>query len=148
MAPLLAALAGCSSLSPSGAGANAERASESLTGVVSQLKLHMRDDTYRFERKAAENGRNVYAVALWKLDRLAAHRAQPEDAWQNADYVIEFARGKALERLRRYEEALQAYRRVEGSARCSAMPRRARTDRREVRRRFGRACAALCHRGR
>ncbi len=115
MAPLVAALAGCSSLSPSGSRTDSARTPDSLTAVVSQLKLHMRDDTYRFERSVAEGGSNVYAAALWKLDRLAARRAQPVEAWQNADYVIEFARGKALERLRRYDEALQAYRRVQGS---------------------------------
>ena len=117
---------------------------ESLTGVVSQLKLHMRDDTYRFERKAAANGSNVYAVALWKLDRLAARRARAEDDWQNADYVIEFARGKALERLRRYDEALQAYRRVEGSGSVlgDAAAERAQIAE-KLRRRFGRAWAAV-----
>jgi tetratricopeptide (TPR) repeat protein len=83
--------------------------------VVSQLKMHMRDDTYRFDRAVAADGSNVYAVALWKLDRLAASRARAEADWQNADYVIEFARGKAFERLRRYDEALRAYQRVAGS---------------------------------
>lgn len=83
--------------------------------VVSQLKLHMRDDTYRFDRAVGEDGNNVYAVALWKLDRLAAQRARAEGEWQNADYVIEFARGKALERLRRYDDAVQAFRRVKDS---------------------------------
>jgi tetratricopeptide (TPR) repeat protein len=115
VAPLIGLLAGCASLSPSDDRSDAERLPESLTAVVSQLKLHMRDDTYRFDRAVAGNGSNVYAVALWKLDRLAARRAQPVESWQNADYVIEFARGKALERLRRYDEATRAYRRVEGS---------------------------------
>ncbi|MGH2900205.1 MAG: hypothetical protein ACRDMZ_16140, partial [Solirubrobacteraceae bacterium] len=75
----------------------------------------MRDDTYRFDRAVAKDGSNVYAVALWKLDRLAAHRARGDAEWQNADYVIEFARGKAFERLRRYDDALVAYRRVAAS---------------------------------
>jgi tetratricopeptide (TPR) repeat protein len=77
--------------------------------------MHMRDDTYRFDRAVAADGSNVYAVALWKLDRLAEGRGRAEAEWQNADYVIEFARGKAFERLRRYDEALGAYRRVAGS---------------------------------
>ena len=115
VAPLLGVLAGCASLSPSAPQRDADRLPESLTGVVSELKLHMRDDTYRFDRAVTPDGRNVYSVALWKLDRLAARRARPEDQWENADYVIEFARGKALERLRRYGDALRAYRLVEGS---------------------------------
>jgi len=139
IAPLLGALAGCASVSPSAAKSSAERLPESLTGVVSELKLHMRDDTYRFDRAVAESGSNVYAIALWKLDRLAARRAQPSDAWQNADYVIEFARGKALERLRRYDDARQAYRRVEvsGSVLGDAAAERA-----QVAERFALASAA------
>jgi len=115
VAPLCGALAGCASLSPSRLQGDSDRVPESLTGVVSQLKMHMRDDTYRFDRAVAADGSNVYAVALWKLDRLAASRARAEADWQNADYVIEFARGKAFERLRRYDEALRAYQRVAGS---------------------------------
>ena len=115
VAPLCGALAGCASLSPSRLQTDSERAPESLTGVVSQLKMHMRDDTYRYDRAVATDGRNVYAVALWKLDRLAGLRGKPEAEWENADYVVEFARGKALERLRRYGEALAAFQRVGAS---------------------------------
>jgi hypothetical protein len=115
-APLLVSLTGCAGLLEPASGARGRGAeAESLISVVAELKLHMRDDTYRFDRALTADGRNVYAVALWKLDRLAAQRARPEDAWENADYVIEFARGKALERLRRYGDALAAYRRVERS---------------------------------
>lgn len=115
VAPLCGALAGCASLSPSRLQNDSDRVPESLTGVVSQLKMHMRDDTYRFDRAVAQDGSNVYAVALWKLDRLAARRARGEAEWENANYVIEFARGKAFERLRRYDDALAVYRRVAGS---------------------------------
>jgi tetratricopeptide (TPR) repeat protein len=115
VAPLLGCLGGCASLSPSEHRSAADAAPESLTLVVSQLKLHMRDDTYRFDRAVGQDGNNVYAVALWQLDRLAAERARVEGEWQNADYLIEFARGKALERLRRYDDATQAYRRVKES---------------------------------
>lgn len=115
MAPLLGWLGGCASFLPGEHSSDADTGSESLTLVVTQLKMHMRDDTYRFDRAVGEDGNNVYAVALWKLDRMAAERARPEGDWQNADYVIEFARGKALERLRRYEDAARAYRRVTAS---------------------------------
>ena len=116
VAPLVGWLGGCASLSPSERQSAADQPPESLTVVVSQLKMHMRDDTYRFDRAVGEDGSNVYAVALWKLDRLAASRGRAEGKWRNADYVIEFARGKALERLRRYDDAARAYRRVVESA--------------------------------
>jgi tetratricopeptide (TPR) repeat protein len=115
LAPIVGWLGGCASFSPSDSTSEADALPESLTVVVSQLKLHMRDDTYRFDRAVGQDGGNVYAVALWKLDRLAELRSRPEGEWQNADFVIEYARGKALERLRRYDEAVNAYRRVESS---------------------------------
>jgi hypothetical protein len=140
-APVLVWTTGCASLSRFvGSHTGDPVGDDSLTRVVAELKLHLRDDTYRYDRATTEDGRNVFAVSLWKLDRLAGLRARPQDSWENADYVIEFARGKALERLRRYEEAVAAYRRVaaagsllgdaaaerarvvEGFARASARP--------------------------
>jgi hypothetical protein len=113
VAPVLICATGCASLSHF-AGTDPV-ADDSLTSVVAELKLHLRDDTYRYDRATTDDGRNVYAVALWKLDRLAGLRARPKESWENADYVIEFARGKALERLRRYGDAVAAYERVAGS---------------------------------
>lgn len=113
---LIFCTAGCASLSGlMGRSATETAADDSLTRVVAELKLHLRDDTYRYDRATTEDGRNVYAVALWKLDRLASLRARPKESWENADYVIEFARGKALERLRRYADAVAAYQRVAAS---------------------------------
>jgi hypothetical protein len=116
VAPVLFCASGCASLSRI-AGIHAPDASpdDSLTSVVAELKVHLRDDTYRYDRATTDDGRNVYAVALWKLDRLAGLRARSQQSWENADYVIEFARGKALERLRRYGDAVAAYQRVAGS---------------------------------
>ncbi len=116
VAPVLGWLVGCAGVSPSERERNASGAHDSLTTVVSQLKLHMRDDTYRFDRAVGPGGNDVYSVALWKLDRLAAQRARAESEWQNADYVIEFARGKALERLRRYQDAARAFSRATSSS--------------------------------
>ena len=116
VAPVLFCATGCASLSPFGTpDASEVAADDSLTRVVAELKLHLRDDTYRYDRATTTDGRNVYAVALWKLDRLASLRARPEESWENADYVIEFARGKSLERLRRYGDAVAAYERVAAS---------------------------------
>jgi hypothetical protein len=115
VAPVLVCTSGCASLSRITGPATDPVADDSLTRVVTELKLHLRDDTYRYDRATTDDGRNVFAVALWRLDRLAALRARPADSWENADYVIEFARGKALERLRRYGDAVSAFQHVAGS---------------------------------
>ena len=111
--PVLVCTTGCASLSRlTGSAASAPTGDDSLTRVVAELKLHLRDDTYRYDRATTDDGRNVFAVALWKLDRIAALRARPQEQWENADFVIEFARGKALEKLRRYSEAEAAFEHV------------------------------------
>lgn len=116
VAPVLVWTTACASLSQIAGTRGADPGGDdSLTRVVAELKLHLRDDTYRYDRATTDDGRNVYAVAVWKLDRLAGLRARPKESWENADYVIEFARGKALERLRRYGDAVAAYERVAGS---------------------------------
>jgi tetratricopeptide (TPR) repeat protein len=139
MAPVLGWLGGCASPGPSGPSAESDTLPESLTVTISELKLHMRDDTYRFERAVGPDGGDVYAVALWKLDRLAAGRARPEGDWQKVDYLIEFARGNALERLRRYDLAAGAYARVAASG--SVLGDSA-TQRLQVMERFALASAA------
>jgi len=114
--PVLVCATGCASLSRvAGFSHPAPAADDSLTRVVAELKLHLGDDTYRYDRATTDDGRSVYAVALWKLDRIAAVRARPAEQWENADYVVEFARGKALLKLRRYAEAQAAFQRVAGS---------------------------------
>jgi hypothetical protein len=85
----------------------------SLTRIVAELQMHLRDDTYRFHRAARPDGQNVFAVALWQLDRLARARDRAPEEWENVDVVIEYARGRAFERQRRYADARDAYARVE-----------------------------------
>ena len=87
-------------------------AAEHLALIAAELEMHLRDDTYRNGRAVGADGRNVFASALWRLDRLQRHRARPLDRWENVDVVIEFARARALERRRRYSEALAAYERA------------------------------------
>jgi hypothetical protein len=84
----------------------------SLTEIAAEIQLHLRDDTYRYGRALAYDGANVFAAALWRLDDLQRRRARPPERWENVDLVIEFARARALERLRRYGEARRAYARV------------------------------------
>ena len=93
-----------------------------LTVVVAELKVHLGEDRYRFHRAVTADGRDVIAVSLWKLDRLQQLRSVPRADWQNVDLVIEFARARALERLRRYEEAGRAFARVAASGSVLAAP--------------------------
>jgi len=111
----VAVLPGCRSLpeSPPEIPADAAAGSDhTLTLIVAQLQMHLRDDTYHSQRFLDESGNDVFEVALWQLDRLQRRRGAPVDAWANVDVVIEYARARALERLRRYRESRDAYKRV------------------------------------
>ncbi len=74
--------------------------------------MHLRDDTYRAFRARSGDGRDVFQQALSRLERLQSQRAVPQDQWGSVDIVIEYARARALERSRRYLEAMASYRRV------------------------------------
>jgi hypothetical protein len=86
-----------------------------LTAIVAGLQLHLRDDTYRHDRARGADGQNVFAVALWRLDRLQRSLGTSDGMADNVGIVIEFARARALERLRRYSDAHVAYARVASS---------------------------------
>lgn len=90
----------------------AERPDYSLTLIVTELQMHLRDDTYRSFRARSGDGRDVFQQAIARLERLQSQRAVPQDQWGKVDIVIEFARARALERSRRYLEAMAAYQRV------------------------------------
>jgi tetratricopeptide (TPR) repeat protein len=107
-------------------------AERTLSAIVAELHLHLRDDTYRYDRARSEGGQNVFALALWRLDRLRAQRALPHEKWENIDIVIEYARARALERLRRYATARDAYKLVAatGSRLADAASERERVMRR------------------
>ena len=79
---------------------------------IADLELHLRDDPYRSFAHVLPDGRNVFEVSLWQLER--AQRARPSDPlqWQADDAILEFARSRTLERLHRYGEAAEGYRRV------------------------------------
>jgi hypothetical protein len=126
-APALALVAllatACSTFVPGVRGersADDESSARSLTAIVSELQLHFRDDTYRLQRPSGEGGQNLFAVAQWRLERLQRARALEPERWRNVDYVIEFARARALERQRRYSEARTAYTRVAGTGNALA----------------------------
>jgi hypothetical protein len=108
-------LSGCSSVVPSWLGGAPDETSaegRTLSTIVAELHLHLRDDTYRFRRARTEGGGNVFALSLWRLDRLRARRNRSVERWENIDIVIEYARARALERMRRYGKARSAYERV------------------------------------
>jgi len=97
---------------------------ETLTRVVADLRVHLRDDTYRQARPKTADGRDLFGSILWKLDRMQQERELPVADWQNIDYVVELARARVLEKLRRYVEARDAYERV--AARGGALQQGAR----------------------
>ena len=90
-----------------------------LTGLsvsVADLQLHLRDDSYRSFNHLEEDGRNVFEVTRWKLERLQRERAVDPGHWGLEDFVVEFARARTLERLHLYRSAAEAYERVAASA--------------------------------
>jgi hypothetical protein len=82
---------------------------ENVLEVVAVLRRHVPDDTYRFEPARDFTGRNVYRSSLLRLENLESRH---EDALRagHLDGVIAFAKGRALERLRAFDVAADAYR--------------------------------------
>jgi hypothetical protein len=83
----------------------------SLLEVVSVLRLHVPDDTYRFEPARDFTGHNVYRGSLLRLENLERAHADDLRAGHMLD-VIHFSKGRALERLRAYDLAAASYREV------------------------------------
>ena len=101
-----AALTGC-------AGAPPEpdpryRPAESVLEVIAVLRRHVPDDTYRFEAAQDFTGRNVYRSSLLRLESMERLHARALMA-ASMDGVVTFAKGRALERVRAFELAAQAY---------------------------------------
>lgn len=108
MSTLMISSEGCSTFS-----ADQEKAryspTEGILEAVAVLRRHVSDDTYRFPPANDFSGRNVYRASLLRLESI--ERAEP-DAIRSGymDDVIEFAKARALERLRAYDLAAQHYR--------------------------------------
>jgi hypothetical protein len=83
---------------------------------VADLELHLRDDSYRSFAHLLPDGRNVFEVTRWKLERLQRQRPSSPSEWVADDIVVEFARARTLERLHLYREAAEAYHRVSGTS--------------------------------
>lgn len=84
-------------------------ASASVIEVIAVLQQHVKDDTYRFEPARDFTGRNVYRSSLLRLESLERAHADALRAG-HMDGVIAFAKGRALERIRAYDLAADAYR--------------------------------------
>lgn len=81
----------------------------SVLEVIAVLQQHVPDDTYRFPPARDFTGRNVYRSALLRLENLERLHADGLRAG-HLDGAIAFAKGRALERLRGYDLAADAYR--------------------------------------
>lgn len=91
-------------------------AEQALTLIVAKLQMHLRDDPYRVHAATAQNGQTVFEDAHWRIVRLLEARRSAGAAPADVDLVLHFARARALERMRRYDEAARAYEHVSGSA--------------------------------
>ncbi|MBW2268045.1 MAG: hypothetical protein JRH16_05680, partial [Deltaproteobacteria bacterium] len=84
------------------------RPAESVLEVIAVLRRHVPDDTYRFEAAQDFTGRNVYRSSLLRLESMEKIHAQALRA-AAMDGVVIFAKGRALERVRAFDLAAQAY---------------------------------------
>lgn len=84
------------------------RPAENVLEVVSVLRAHISDDTYRFEPARDFTGRNVYRSSLLRLENLERLHA---DALRvgHMDGVISFAKARSLERLSAFDLSAQSY---------------------------------------
>jgi hypothetical protein len=99
----LAACAGTPEVDPR------HRPAASVLEVIAVLQQHVPDDTYRFPPARDFTGRNVYRSALLRLENLERLHADSLRAG-HLDGAIAFAKARALERLRAYDVAADAYR--------------------------------------
>ena len=84
------------------------RPSENVLEVIAVLRRHVPDDTYRFEPALDFTGRNVYRSTLLRLESMEHLHGESLRASQ-MDGVVAFAKGRALERVRAYDLAANAY---------------------------------------
>jgi hypothetical protein len=120
-AALLAACAGAAPLA--GCSTTAEKQafygpSHNTLEVVAVLRRHVPDDTYRFPAATDFTGRNVYRASLLRLENIERLHADALRAG-HLDAVIDFAKARALERLRAYDLAAAHY--AEAARRESAL---------------------------
>ncbi len=86
-------------------------ATEGILEVISVLRLHIDDDTYRFPPARDFTGKNVYRASLNRLESLEEIHAQKLGSGYLLDVML-FAKARALERIREYDLAVRHYERV------------------------------------
>ena len=84
------------------------RPAENVLEVIAVLRHHVPDDTYRFPPARDFTGRNVYRSSLLRLESIERVHAEALRAG-HMEGVIAFAKGRALERMRAYDLAEEAY---------------------------------------
>ena len=84
---------------------------ESVLEVISVLRLHIDDDTYRFPPARDFTRKNIYRVVLSRLESLEEIHEEKFQSGYLTDVIL-FAKGRALERLSAYGLAAQHYNRV------------------------------------
>jgi len=84
------------------------RPPENILEVVAVLRRHVPDDTYRFPPARDFTGRNVYRSSLLRLESIERVHAGALRAG-HMEGVIAFSKGRALERMRAYGLARDAY---------------------------------------
>jgi hypothetical protein len=82
---------------------------QNVLEVIAVLRVHVPDDTYRFEPARDFTGRNVYRSSLLRLESLERLHAETLRAG-HMDGVIAFGKGRSLERLRAFDLAADQYR--------------------------------------
>ncbi len=86
-------------------------ATQSVLEVVTVLRLHTDEDTYRFPPGRDFSGKNVYRASFTRLESLE-HVYEEKFRSGHMNDVILFAKGRALERITEYELAIAHYQRV------------------------------------
>jgi hypothetical protein len=84
------------------------RPSASALEIIAVLERHVPDDTYRFEPARDFTDRNVYRSSLLRLENLEQLHGDALRA-SHLEGAIAFAKARALERLRAYDLAADAY---------------------------------------
>jgi tetratricopeptide (TPR) repeat protein len=84
---------------------------ENVLEVISVLRLHIDDDTYRFPPARDFTGKNIYRAVLRRLEALEELHAEKFRSGYLTDVIL-FAKARALERITEYDLAAQHYNRV------------------------------------
>lgn len=90
------------------------RPTESVLEVVTLLRLHRDDDTYRFEPARDYTGKNVYRASLDRLESLEALYADKFRTGYLATEIL-FAKGMALERITEFALAAEHFAHASGA---------------------------------